>query len=91
MNEHANYEDGYIVFEDGGTSPIAYGACEKWFATYDKAIKYAMNVVKERVAEFKEHIDYNSVVVYEGSEKLLHESHSYPCGRVVFDWRNYKR
>ena len=91
MNEHANYEDGYIVFEDGGTSPIAYGDCEKWFATYDKAIKYAMNVVKERVAEFKEHIDYNSVVVYEGSEKLLHESHSCPCGRVVFDWRNYKR
>ena len=29
MNEHANYKNGYIVFEDSGTSPIAYGACEK--------------------------------------------------------------
>ena len=57
MNEHANYKDGYIVFEDSGTSPIAYGACEKWFATYDKAIEYAMNIVKTRVEDFKEHVD----------------------------------
>lgn len=91
MNEHANYKDGYIVFEDSGTSPIAYGACEKWFATYDKAIEYAMNIVKKRVEEFKEHIDFNSVIVYEGSEELIHGTHSCPCGRVVFDWRNYKK
>ena len=88
MNEHANYKDGYIVFEDSGTSPIAYGACEKLFAAYDKAIEYAMSIVKTRVEEFKEYIDYNSVIVYEGSEELLHETHSCPCGRVVFDWRN---
>ena len=91
MNEHTNYKDGYIVFEDGGTSPISYGACEKWFETYDNAIEYAMSIVKERVEEFKEHIDYNSVIVYAGSEKLMHENHSSPCGRVVFDWRNYKK
>ena len=91
MNEHTNYKDGYIVFEDSGTSPIAYGACEKWFATYDKAIEYAMSIVKARVKEFKEHIDYNSVIVYEGSEELMHETRCGPCGRVVFDWRSYKR
>ena len=91
MNEHANYKDGYIVFHDSGTSPIAYGACEKWFESYDKAIKHAMSIVKARVEEFKEHIDCNSVIVYEGSEELMHETHSCPCGRVVFDWRNYKR
>lgn len=54
MNKHANNEDGYIVFEDGGTNPISYGACEKWFATYDKSIEYAMNIVKRRVEEFKD-------------------------------------
>lgn len=91
MNEHANYKDGYIVFEDSGTSPIAYGACEKWFSTYDEAIEHAMNIVKKRAKEFKEHIDCNSVIVYEGSENLMSESHSCPCGRIVFDWRNYKR
>ena len=50
-----------------------------------------MNIVKTRVEDFKEHVDYNSVIVYEGSENLMNESHSCPCGRVVFDWRNYKR
>ena len=50
-----------------------------------------MSIVKTRVEEFKEHIDYNSVIVYEGSEELMHETHSCPCGRVVFDWRNYKK
>lgn len=90
MNDHVNYKDGYIVFEDSGTSPISYGACEKWFATYDEAIKYAIKIVRERVDEFKECIDYNSVIVYEGAERLLHESHSCPCGRVVFEWKNYQ-
>lgn len=36
-------------------------------------------------------IDYNSVIVYESSEELMHETHSCPCGRVIFDWRNYKK
>ena len=39
----------------------------------------------------KLYVDYNSVIVYEGSENLMNESHSCPCGRVVFDWRNYKK
>ena len=91
MNEHANYKDGYIVFHDSGTSSIAYGACEKWFATYDKAINYAIDIVKKRTEEFKKRIDCNSVIVYEGSEICMHETHFCPCGRVVFDWRNYKK
>ena len=91
MNKLANSEEGYIVFEDGGTSPIAYGACEKWFSTYDDAIKYAMKIVDKRSKEFKEHIDCNSVIVYEGSEELINKSHSCPCGRVVFQWTNYKK
>ena len=91
MNEHANYKDGYIVFEDSGTSPIAYGACKKWFPTYDEAINYAIDIVKKMTEDFKEHVDYNSVIVYEGSENLMNESHSCPCGRVVFDWRTQFR
>lgn len=82
---------GYIVFEDGGTCPIAYGASEKWFPTYDAAMKYAMSIVTKRVAELKGCGDCNSVIVYEGGEELMHKSHSCPCGRVVFEWRNYHR
>ena len=91
MREEASYRGGYMVFQDGGASPIAYGACEKWFSTYDEAINYAIDIVKKRTEEFKEHVDCNSVIVYEGSENLMNESHSCPCGRVVFGWRNYKK
>lgn len=93
MNKHAESEEGYIVFEDGGTSPIAYGASEKWFSTYDEATKYALNILKRRVQEFKEIIDLNSVIIYEGPEAILHESHSFPPkgSRVVFCWSNYYR
>ena len=91
MNKHAENEEGYIVFEDGGTSPIAYGASEKWFAAYDKAMEYALSIVNKRVEEFKNVFDLNSVIVYVGSEKLLHESHSPGDGRVVFCWSNYYR
>lgn len=83
--------DGYIVYEDGGTCPIAFGASEKWFPTYDEAIEYALGIVKRRMEELKSAIDCNSVVVYEGSESLMRESHSVPCGRVVFNWSNWKR
>lgn len=31
--------EGYIVFEDGGTTPLAYGACEEWFPTLMKRFK----------------------------------------------------
>lgn len=90
MNKYIENKEGYIVFEDGGTSPIAYGASEKWFATYDEAIKYALNIVRKRAEEFKDVIDLNSVIVYEGPEELLHKSHSCPDkGRVVFCWSNY--
>lgn len=85
-------KEGYIVFEDGGASPITYGASEQWFPTYDKAVKYALNIVSKRIKEFKDTIDFNSVIVYEGSEKLLHESHSCPEDRkVIFCWSNYYR
>ena len=48
MNDYTQSKDGYIVFEDGGTSPISYGATEEWFQTYDEAIKYALNIVTKR-------------------------------------------
>lgn len=58
---------GYIVFEDGGTQPIFYGASEKWFGTYDEAVEYALSMIKERIEEFKNgHIDCNCVMIYEG-------------------------
>lgn len=83
--------EGYIVFQDSGTCPIAYGACEDWFETYEEAVEYAMDIVKKRIEEFKDCVDLNSVIVYEGSKELMNKSHSCPCGRVVFDWRNYKK
>lgn len=92
MNKYTENKEGYIVFEDSGTSPISYGASEKWFPTYDEAIKYALNTINKRVKEIKDFFDLNSVVVYEGSEKLLHETHSCPANRiVVFCWSNYYR
>lgn len=92
MNKYTENKEGYIVFEDGGTSPISYGASEKWFPTYDEAIKYAINTVNRRVKEIKDFFDLNSVIVYKGSEKLLHENHSCPGDRrVVFCWSNYYR
>lgn len=78
------------MFEDGGTNPIAYGATEKWFSTYDEAIAYAIDIVKTRTEEFKSRKDCNSVIVYEGAESLLDGTHSCPCGRVIFNWSNYK-
>ena len=90
MSKYTESKEGYIVFEDGGASPIAYGASEEWFHTYDEAIKYALNIVRKRTEEFKDVIDLNSVIVYEGPEELLHKSHSCPDkGRVVFCWSNY--
>ena len=92
MNKFTENEEGYIVFEDGGTSPIAYGASEEWFPTYNKAIEYALSIVNERIEEFKNVYDLNSVIVYAGAEKLLHETHSVPNnGKVVFCWSNYYR
>ena len=90
MEKYIESTDGYIVFEDGGESLMTYGASEKWFPTYDTAIKYALNIVNERVKEIKEVLCFNSVIVYEGSKELLHKQHSCPCGRVVFHWTNYK-
>lgn len=46
MNKYIKSNVGYIVFNDGGTCPIEYGAYEEWFATYDEAIDYALSVVK---------------------------------------------
>lgn len=89
MNKYIQNPSGYIVFEDGGTSLITYGASEKWFPTYDKAINYAIDAVKKRTEECKNRIDYNTVIVYEGEEAILHQSHSCPAGKVVFSWSNW--
>lgn len=83
--------DGYIVYEDSGHDLYSYGASEKWFGTYLEAINYAMNVVKKNINIYKKYIDCRNVIVYEGSKNLLNESHSCPCGNVVFYWSNYKR
>lgn len=45
MNELTQNKDGYIVFDESGTCPLAYGAAEKWFKTYDEAIAYAMDKI----------------------------------------------
>ena len=91
MNKYVESKKGYIVFEDGGTSPMAYEATEKWFPTYDEAIKYALKIVNKRTKEFKKAINCNSVIVYEGAKLLLDKSHVTSCGRVVFYWTNYKK
>ena len=83
--------EGYIVFRDGGTCPIAYGAFEEWFPTYDEAMKKAIKIVSDKVELRKEHYEWNSVIVYKGSENYLHKSHEIPSKgeRVVFYWTNY--
>lgn len=83
--------EGYIVFRDGGTCPIAYGAFEEWFPTYDEAIKKAMKIVSDKLETIKEVLDCNSVIVYEGSKEHLHRSHEIPLKdkKVVFYWTNY--
>lgn len=76
--------EGYIVFEDGGTSPLAYGASEEWFSTYNEAVKEAMKIVSDRLEMIKEQLDCNSVIVYEGSKEILRSSHSIP--RRIKEW-----
>lgn len=89
MSKYIESKDGYIVFEDKGLSPQKYHMFEKWFQTYDEAIDYALSIVHKNVQEFKNHIDSNSVVVYEGGKEFLHQ-HRIPSGhRVVFKWTNY--
>lgn len=82
---------GYVVFEDGFVNAISYGASEKWFKTYDEAIEYAMELVTERAAESKESKWLYSVMVYEAEKSVLDKTHDAPCGKVVFQWRNYKK
>lgn len=91
MSGYQENPEGYIVFEDGGTSLLAYGASEKWFPTYDEAMKRAMKIVSDKLEAIKEHLDCNSVIVYEGGEDRLHKSHVIPLDgeRVVFYWTNY--
>lgn len=90
--EYKQNKSGYIVSEDGGTCPIAYGASAKWFPTYDAAMKYAMRIITKRAEELKSCVDCNSVIVYEGGgEELTHESHSCLCDRVVFEWRSHHK
>lgn len=89
MNKYCTSKDGYIVFEDGGVNPMCYGASERWFQDYDKAMEYAICIVLKRVNEFKDRIDYNSVVVYEGSEEHLKSNSVSERRRTIFQWNNY--
>lgn len=82
---------GYIVFDDEGRDPLSYGASEKWFPNYDDALAYAMDIVKEKSESYEKKYDPSSVMIYEGEEELMHQSHNCPCGRVVFEWSNYHR
>nr|DAE77770.1 MAG TPA: hypothetical protein [Bacteriophage sp.] len=90
MNELTQSKDGYIVFDESGTCPLAYGAAEKWFKTYDEAIAYAMDKVAKNCELFKGRIDFNSVIVYEGSEEFMHSTHAIPREKILFWWKNHK-
>ena len=90
MNELTQSKDGYIVFDESGTCALAYGAAEKWFKTYDEAINYALEKVTKNCELFKERIDFNSVIVYEGSEEFMHGTHTIPYEKVLFWWKNHK-
>lgn len=72
--------NGYIVYEAGGTCPICFGACEKFFMEKDKAIKYATSRIEDK-SVFK-------IIVYKADENILNESHSIPPDKknVVFNW-----
>ena len=91
MNELTQSKDGYIVFDESGTCALAYGAAEKWFKTYDEAINYALEKVTKNCELFKERIDFNSVIVYEGSEEFMHGTHTIPYEKVLFWWKNHKQ
>lgn len=90
MNELTQSKDGYIVFHESGTCAFAYGAAEKWFKTYDEAINYALERVTKNCELFKERIDFNSVIVYEGSEEFMHSTHAIPREKFLFWWNNHK-
>lgn len=55
-----------------------------------EAYEKELSLVRSNIESFKNRIDYNTVMVYEGEEKILTEAHGVPCGRVIFNWRNYK-
>lgn len=82
---------GYIVFEDGGNCPMAYGASEEYFEKYDDAIKHACSIIESNMEHLKKRIDANSIWIFEAEEKILHETHSIPPkdSRVIFYWDNY--
>lgn len=52
-------------------------------------MEYAIGIVLKIVNEFKDRIDYNSVVVYEGSEEHLKSNSVSDRGRTIFQWNNY--
>lgn len=80
----------FIVFKYGGTCPISYGASEEWFPTYKEAKEYADKFIQKCNEKYRRGVvDYNSVIIYEAPKSVLHTSHSIPCGRVWFKWRNY--
>lgn len=68
--------EGFIVFDCGGSSPIDYGGSEKWFANYDDAESYA----RRRIAQGNS----DEVVIYRGAKELLMKSHASPGSDVLF-------
>lgn len=88
-NDITKNKDGYIVYNDSGTSSLTYVASEQWFPTYDRAMKEALTIVQSNIKHYKNKFELHNVMVYLDSEKLMYESHSCPCGEVIFHWRNY--
>ena len=82
---------GYIVLDEDGWDSFSYGASEKWFPNYDGAMAYAMEIVRQNAESYEKKYVPSAVIIYEGDEDILHQTHSCPCGRVVFEWRNYGR
>lgn len=81
--QNKNSKSGYIVFTGGGSCPVAYGACEEWYPTYDAAMENAMSCVGKP--------GYDEILVYEGEEELMHGTHIVPVGEAIFSWYSYKR
>ena len=49
-----------------------------------------MDKVAKNCELFKGRIDFNSVIVYEGSEEFMHSTHAIPREKILFWWKNHK-
>lgn len=76
---------GFMVFEDSGNSPLSYGACEKWFAKYERAVNYALKVIKKNT--YKN--EYCSVMIYELPKEQINKTREILVGNIKFYWTNH--